>query len=274
MSARIASRKSCGGGGRGGGHCAGEEQGASSFIKRSLIGRDELDHVEQGFEMRARAGRAASAASPTRSTGRSCRARGRGRSDRRQRLVAELQSVPRKIIRAAVVGEDDRRSAAAGRRGRRECSRAPSAMTRQVRGGIGDKGGMPGAAGAELDRPAAIVAGGQAPAGSAASGSSSGPSRAIAAVWPGLRLGQRVDPGLAPVAQPVAVVLGDEICASRRWPLRVGRRHHRARAARSRPARAKRGRSERRRRGTECASSALIARRAKALRPPSSRRPW
>ena len=80
-----------------------------------------------------------------------------------------------------------------------------------VKGGIGDIFEQAFGAGADLDRPAVIVAGRRRGRARPASGSSNAPSRSISAPWPAARArATRVDPVVAPVADAAPVVFGGD----------------------------------------------------------------
>jgi len=145
-----------------------------------------------------------------------------------KRLVAELERAEEDHAAAGVRKEDSDRPLRAVEEGEME-PRALCADPADVRLVSGEDG-MAGGLCAELDDPAVIVAGGQPRAGERRVGIEQRPFARDGGRICGLGRSKRLGPCVAPVADAGAVVIGDEDAPIVAGPLRIGRRHHFARA--------------------------------------------
>src|SRR3954465_11955843 len=155
MSAWIACRKSCAAAGNGTAVAQVSSKAAKSLVRMSgtSLGGDDLDHVEQGFEMRMRQHHApAMLADPLEQADHV--ALGVPAIAIGERLVAELQRTQEDHAPAAIWKEDPDRSLRTVEHGEMQAGafRADSAGARFV----GREGGVSWCQGAELHRSAPI----------------------------------------------------------------------------------------------------------------------
>src|SRR3954470_6422811 len=209
MSAWIAWRRSWAGAGAGAVMAEANSMKARSLRRMvwTSSGGNELDHVEQGFEMRVGEYEPpAILADPLDDADHV--PLGVAAVAQSERLVAELERAEEDEAAGGVGKEDaDRplRSVERGQAEPRTLSADPAAQRR-----IGPIGRRPGRPRAELDRPAAIVAGREP---GARQGRVGLEQRALAGDVRRMGragAGERVGPGFAPAPQPASVVVGGE----------------------------------------------------------------
>ena len=211
----------------GGTACAASEQRQETVIDGTSSGLrgNKLDHVERRFEMRDREGSAASGCRRSARPRRPGRARGRGHIAC-ARVSSPSTSVPRKTRRSGVVGEEQAdRALRAGQLG--------EALQLLLLAGSGSRrrGRRHNRACPRLCAPSLIVAAvivgrwGSAPAAERRVGLEQRAfARDLGGMAAGAGLVERLDERRAPLAQPLAVVLGGDAAPVGAWAWAVSAR--------------------------------------------------